>query len=112
MSQPVLVKVYGGLKPVSVLLRKNLRHILETACPAENANLSYNGDMCVISFEGIYFPLEEILAEVCQNADDDTSGRLDVLDIENWKLCRHEINGREIHARDNCLNNVLDYSGF
>lgn len=112
MSQPVLVKVYGGLKPVSGPLRDNISHILAAACPPENASLSCTGDMCAISFEGIYFPLGEFLAEIRQNADEETKGRLDVLDLENWKLCRHEINGREINTRCNGLNNALDYSGF
>lgn len=112
MSQPVLLKVYGGLKPASPGLHEALLQIAATAQPSENACVALAGDMASLSFEGIYFPLEETLAAIREYASEETRGRLDVLDIENWTLCRHEINGREISARSRALNNVLDYSGF
>lgn len=112
MSQPVLLKVYGGFKPASHKLHDALRQIAARAQPSENLCVALAGDMASLSFEGIYFPLQETLAAIRECADDKTVGRLDVLDIENWTICRHEIKGREIGTHSQNLNNVLDYSGF
>lgn len=112
MSQPVLLKVYGGFMPASPRLHEALRQIAGTALPAENVCVALDGDMASLSFEGIYFPLEETLEAIREYANEETRGRLGVLDIENWTLCRHEINGKEISARSQGLNSVLDYSGF
>ncbi len=56
--------------------------------------------------------MRETLEAIREYANEETRGRLDVLDIENWTLCRHEINGKEISARSQGLNSVLDYSGL
>lgn len=112
MSQPTLIKAYGGFKPASPALAHALEDELGKAIPGENANISCTGDMCVLSFEGIYFPLDEILGAIAEYSTPMTGGRLDVLDMENWRLYRHEIAGGKIDVHENSLDNVLDYSGF
>lgn len=112
VSQPVLLKVYGGFKPASTALCAALAQIAASALPAENACVNLAGDLCSLSFEGIYFPIEEALTAIREHADAKTDGRLDVLDLENWTLCRHEIGGGKISTHSQGLNNVLDYSGF
>jgi hypothetical protein len=64
MSQPVLLKVYGGFMPASPRLHEALRQIAATALPAENVCVALDGDMASLSFEGIYFPLEETLEAI------------------------------------------------
>ena len=38
-------------------------------------------------------------------------GKLDVLDLENWRLTRHLFDQGRIRSSSAPLNNVLDYSG-
>lgn len=64
-----------------------------------------------ISFEGIYFPVEEVLAYIRKNIEPDWTGKLDVLDLEAWTLDRHVFESGAIHHGHAPLNNVLDYSG-
>lgn len=112
MSQPVLVKVYGGFKPAAPDLAQALESEINKAIPSENAHVSLAGDLCALSFEGIYFPLDEILEAIERHATSMTGGRLDVLDLENWRLYRHEIADGKMEVHQNNLDNVLDYSGF
>ena len=112
MSQPVLVKVYGGFRPATREFHDALASALPGAIPAEHIGLELDGEMCVLSFEGVYFPLEEVLAAISRHAGRDASGRLDYLDLENWRLVRHELAAGELSRHEADLNHVLDYSGF
>ena len=38
-------------------------------------------------------------------------GKLDVLDLENWRMTRHAFRDGVLHSSAAPLNNVLDYSG-
>lgn len=112
MSQPELVKAYGGFRPADQEFYEALAAALLQAMPAENAFVELRGKMCVLSFEGVYFPLEEVLKAIGLHARSNTRGRLDYLDLENWRLVRHELAEGEIASHEADLNHVLDYSGF
>ncbi len=112
MSQPVLVKVYGGFRPVTPEFHAALTSALEGAIPADHIHIGLDGAMCVMSFEGVYFPLEDVLTAICRHAPRDATGRLDYIDLENWRLWRHEFAKGELSCHDADLNHVLDYSGF
>lgn len=112
MSQPVLVKVYGGFRPVTQEFHDALAVCLAEALPTGNALVGLRDEMCVISFEGVYFPLEAVLAAIARHALPETRGRLDYLDLENWRLYRHELAEGALCGNEADLNHVLDYSGF
>lgn len=112
MSQPVLLKVYGNLAPASKKLATRLTAILAECLPEqEQAPLVLDGDLLKISFEGIYFPLDEVLSLLESSLTGNESGKLDVLDLEAWYLTRYLFQSGKILCLQAPLNNVLAYSG-
>ena len=67
--------------------------------------------MARVSFEGVYFPVDEVLAALARHLRPEHQGKLDVLDLENWRLTRHLFDQGRIRSSSAPLNNVLDYSG-
>ena len=112
MSQPVLLKVYGNLCPADAGTRAAVAGACEGRIPAgEEEAVTLEGDLLRISFEGLYFPVEETLAAVAARLRPDQTGKLDVLDLENWRLERHVFADGRISSGAAPLNNVLDFSG-
>jgi len=113
MSQDVLLKVYGHIWPADALLQMALAAACATALPedAEEPILSREGDLLRISFEGIYFPVDDCLEVLAHHLQPAHQGKLDVLDLEDWRLTRHVFSQGRIVQSSAPLNNVLDYSG-
>lgn len=109
MSQPVLVKAYGSLWPADEALAQSLGEILSRAVPPGAVELE--GDLLRLSFEGVWLPAEEILEEIAKGLKLESKGRLDLIDIENWRLKRSEFLEGRVRSRSAPLNSVLDYSG-
>ncbi len=108
--RPVLIKVYGNLYPVPqechtlcgrVLQSWNLEDIEEV--------LFYEGDMVRFSFEGDFFPCDEI-AEILKSFDTvHTEGKLDCIDVEEWTLTRHFFKKNEAYRVNTAsLNHALE----
>lgn len=112
MSQPVLIKAYGHIWPADRHLTDRLSKIMSEALPRENSQVELKNDLARISFEGIWMPLEDILEFLENNLDSNSRGKLDILDMENWKMTRHEFKNGKIVSKNSPLNNVMDYSGF
>lgn len=113
MPRDPLCKVYGHVYPVTEALHAALEQAVAGALaddPSE-AVLCREGDMDRISFEGVYFPEEEVLAALRQHLGPDMQGKLDYLDLENWRMRRHRFVQGRIVSSSAPLNNVLDYSG-
>ncbi len=113
MSQPVLIKVYAAFTPCPEALRAEL----ESACSqamgdGEEPVVSMLGDMVRLSFEGLYFPVDDVAAVAERLAAAGATGKMDVLDLENWRLTRLTAGNGRLDRRSNTLNSVLDYSGF
>lgn len=111
MREP-LFKVYGHVYPADAVLENALETALADALPDNDdvPLLERDGDILRISFEGSYFPEEEIV-HVLRAAHGSLEGKLDVLDMENWRLTRHAFQDGRLHSSSAPLNNVLDYSG-
>lgn len=101
----VLVKVYGSLHPAGEHLRRL------AASVAGDANVELDGDMLLVSFEGVWFPIDDLLDTLRPHLMPDSEGRVDYIDMDAWRLHRHVIKGTVIEHRESGLNNVLDYSG-
>lgn len=113
MSRPPLLKVYGHIYPVSEAFFSDLTRACADAL-ADDANepvLAREGDLARFSLEGAYFPVEEVLAAVTRHLRPEHKGKLDVLDLENWRLIRHVFTQGKIHVSAAPLNNVLEHSG-
>ncbi len=113
MSRSPLLKVYGHVYPVSDDFYAALEQACAGAMPDEDdvPVLERDGDMARISFEGMYFPVDEVLAVLGEQLCPEHKGKLDVLDMEGWRLNRYTFNCGRIESHRAPLNNVLDYSG-
>lgn len=113
MSQPVLLKAYGNLWPVAASALAELRPVLDACLPKPAADVAnWRNDLLTISFEGIYFPVDETLGVLAALLTEQSQGKLDIIDLENWRLTRHIFQNGRIASRAASLNNVLDYSGY
>ena len=113
MSRYTLLKVYGQVYPVNNDFDAALEQACADAMPDEDdvPVLERDGDMARISFEGTYFPLDEVLLALTTHIQPAHKGKLDVLDLEAWRLTRHIFTLGRIESHSAPLNNVLDYSG-
>lgn len=108
MTQPILIKVYGNLCPGTPELLETLSALCLTALP-EAGTVSLEDSLLLISFEGIWFPLENVIEAI--SAWPDLSGKVDYLDIENWRLERYLFENGHASYKSGSLNQVLEYSG-
>ena len=112
MSQPVLLKVYGNLYPADAADLEALARAA-ASCVREGPEevVTLEGDLLRISFEGLFFPVDEVLEALAAVLRPEQKGKLDVLDLEAWTLTRHLFADGRISSRSAPLNNVLDFSG-
>ncbi|MDL2290994.1 hypothetical protein LJC09_02700 [Desulfovibrio sp. OttesenSCG-928-F20] len=106
----VLVKVYASFCPAKETAQKALAGACATALGNEDW-LIFDGDMLRISFEGLYFPLDEALQALKTELEPQSAGRLDYLDLEAWTLTRCLFEGGGFSISTRSLNHVLAYSG-
>lgn len=112
MSQPVLIKVYGNLFPADETIFKALLASASLAFPLESAPLSLEGDLLLISFEGVFFPINDLFECLEGLLKPGMAGKVDYLDLENWEMTRYLIEDGKISHNTVGLNHVMDYSGF
>ena len=113
MSREPLLKVYGHVFPVTDAFYEDLARACADALPDADdiPVLEKDGDMARISFEGMYFPVDEVLEALARHLGPEHKGKLDVLDMDGWRLTRHVFEAGRINSSSAPLNNVLDYSG-
>lgn len=84
----IMVKAYAYMENTSqecftdVINVLNSWFIEESICDFDDNNLS-------IHYEGEYFPHEEIAVVFARYLHKDSRGKLDYIDLENWKLTRY-----------------------
>ena len=108
----ILVKVYAWLHPIDVACADAVRRAGDAAIHDSGETwLFHEHDLLRISFEGIYFPEDEVIAslEACLPAC--ARGKVDVLDMEDWELRRYTREGGTFRLSRRGLNHVLEYSG-
>lgn len=112
MSQPVLLKVYANFYPVSKDIVAELEPILRDCMPQpESPIVEWHDSLLTVAFEGIYFPVEEVLSVLKNKVDENSKGKLDALDIENWRMQRTLFQNGNSITHSAPLNSVLAYSG-
>lgn len=112
MSQPLL-KVYGHISPADAVLYAALNDACASALVANDdvPLVELVGDLVRLSFEGAYFPVEDVVAVLEAHVRPEQEGKLDVLDLEAWKLIRYTVAQGHLERRSAPLNHVLDYAG-
>ncbi len=109
------VKVYGHLYPVEEECYTRALAIINTWNLVDDFGeiIEYNKDMINISYEGDYFPCDEIVELLNSYHNALTQGKLDCINIEKWTLNRHFFNLGEKHRQNTAsLNNALEKQGF
>ena len=108
----ILVKVYGAFYPAGEACAGAVREAGRGAMGHDEPWLFDEDGMIRISFEGLYFPLDEVLAALKSALPANAEGKLDYLDLEAWTLTRHVASpGRDFAVSTRSLNHVLDYAG-
>ncbi len=107
--RPILVKSYGNIYPVPYECFLEVEEAL-LAWHIEDA-VFYEKDMVRISFEGDYFPCDEVGEIFKKYHNKDTQGKLDCMDLEAWTLTRHSYQALEMYrvntsTLDKALENV------
>lgn len=109
MTTHVLYKVYGAFFPVAEEVYQALATAGREAISAtDDPWLFFEKDMVRFSFEGIHFPAEEIREALIQSLPASASGKLDVLDLDEWNLHRHQWKDGQMTTTVRNLNDVLE----
>lgn len=113
----VMIKIYAAFHPADEALFSKLAGQGDAAIPIGEEWLFLEKDLIRVCFEGLYFPLEETLDILGEWLPKNAQGKLDYLDLEEWKLTRYTLEySEELHknifkVQQKGLNSVLDYSG-
>lgn len=108
----ILVKVYGAFYPVDTDCYAAVSLVGEHVVPNDEPWLFFEGDMLRFAFEGLYFPLDDVLDALRDALPEHAAGKLDYLDLEAWTMARHVLTpGRVFTLSTRGLNDVLDHSG-
>ncbi len=110
LSTNILIKVYGHIWPTSSDLLNALMPLVPNWEHSEQV-FEIDGDLLRISYEGMYFPLDDVVPVLQSFLKKDSQGKLDYIDLEAWTITRHAITGQNIIISHRSLNDVMDYSG-
>ena len=64
-----------------------------------------------MGFEGVFFPEEDVVNAIRPFLQPASTGKLDVISIEDWTLTRYTFDGGRLCRGQRDLNQVLEYSG-
>lgn len=111
MAVKTLAKTYAAFSPADANTLAAVERAGQEALGHDAPWAFLEGGTLRISWEGLYFPLEEVLLALAATLGSGPEGKLDYLDLEEWTLTRYVpgTNGFQASKRD--LNQVLDYSG-
>ena len=102
-------KTYGHLFPADQHIADAVGAVLSDWNIPECTELE--GDIFRISFEGVFVPLDDVLDALRPLLCAESSGKIDLIDMEAWTLTRAAFSGTEITVKTVGLNHVLAYSG-
>ena len=105
------IKVYAAFSPANAHVRRAVEKAGREAMGHESPWLFLEGDLLRLSWEGVYFPLEEVVAALAATLANDAQGRLDYLDLEAWTLTRYLPLSGSFQVSMRGLNQILEYAG-
>lgn len=108
---PVMVKVYGYLRPVSPEQVKILQESLASMGGEADDILQLGGTLVNISYEGVFFPIDDFLDAATPLVQSGAIGKVDYIDMEGWSLTRYSFDDGKITKAQRDLNSVMAYSG-
>lgn len=102
--EQIIVKVYGHVSPASEGMLDAVRPIADDAVALE-------GTMLLVSFEGMYFMIEEFMEALAPHLARGCEGRIDYIEMDAWTLTRFWIKDGLVSSSSASLNQVMAYSG-
>ncbi|MFR6520004.1 MAG: hypothetical protein ACLUPV_12585 [Bilophila wadsworthia] len=90
-------KTYGHLFPADQHIADAVGAALSDWNIPECTELE--GDIFRISFEGVFFPLDDVLDALRPLLCAESSGKIDLIDMEAWTLTRAAFSGTEITVK-------------
>lgn len=106
-----LIKVYAAFFPAGLPCRQAVEKAATEALGSQEDWLFLEGDILRISWEGIYFSLDEVLDALRRNLPEKAQGKLDYIDLEDWTLARYIFDMGAFSVSTRSLNHILEYSG-
>ncbi len=85
--QEILIKAYGMLRPAGEEALRAAEGVLSSWFIEDAVDLD-DGALW-IHYEGTYFPHEELAGALAPFLCPTSSGKMDVMDLEAWTLCRY-----------------------
>lgn len=107
-----LVKVYAGFFPPGDTCRPAVEIAGRSAVGCDEAWLFEENGLLRIAWEGVWFPLDDVLDAFAAHLPLSATGKLDCLDLEAWTLTRCQFMDGAFERQVRGLNHVLEYSGF
>ncbi len=105
------VKIYGHLYPVPEECFKMALDVVNSWHLKDDFGeiVEYTKDMINISYEGDFFPCDEIIEILKSFHNETTQGKLDCINVEKWTLNRHFFElGKEYRQNTASLNHALE----
>lgn len=103
------INVFGNLTPATRDMLDAAQVVL-TSWQLET-DLSLEEGVLRLTFEGVTFPGEDVCDALLPLLAVDTTGKIDIIDREDWTLTRHLFRRGTYQTFVVDLNHVLDYSG-
>ena len=108
-------KVFAAFFPAGAESLTGMEKLYGEALGEDPPWASLEGDLLRLSWEGVYFPLEEALDVLARTLPGEAEGKLDYIDLDSWALTRHILlpgpGAERFSQSTRSLNHVLDYSG-
>jgi len=104
----ILIKVYGSISCVNQQLYDAAKLVVDEQ---DEDTIELDGDFFTITFEGIYFMIDEFIEAIKPHLTKDCSGKIDYIDVDEWTLTRFWIDNGIITSNSAGLNHVMDHSG-
>lgn len=109
----ILVKVYGSVQPADIDMCARVSEAAQSMgsiCGIDEC-ISLEGTLLTVHFEGVFFPIDDVLTALKSTLSPQAEGRLDYIDMDEWTLTRFWIQGGLITHNTTSLNQVMEYSG-
>ena len=110
----VALKVYASFYPLAPEEVEALGDALDGLAPlvmGDASTVFREGDMIRISYEGLYYPVDDALDVLEELLPATAQGRLDAIDMEGWTITRYLYAGGKRTHNTRSLNDILDHSG-
>ncbi len=101
-------KAFGHLAPVEM----EVPRVINAVCTGWGIPpcAILERDTVYLNVEGVFFPLDDVLASLQPFLQTGSNGKIDMVDMDAWLLIRAVFNGTEIRRSSASLNDILAWA--